>query len=149
MGPITSFQGEYRWLSNFWPARISYDGLIFDSVEHAYVAAKCSDVKDQLKVQACKTPGEAKRLGHTISIREDWDDVKVSVMYGLLKQKFFFNEGLGKKLLATGDRDLIEGNTWNDRFWGVCNGKGENHLGVLLMTIREQLRKSTAELGSR
>lgn len=52
---------------------------------------------------------------------------------------------LKKKLLETGDAELIEGNYWHDNTWGQCycprckNKIGENHLGKLLMKIRESL----------
>jgi hypothetical protein len=54
-----------------------------------------------------------------------------------LSQKFA-DPTLRARLLETGDRDLIEENTWNDRFWGVCRGHGGNHLGKLLMAIRTE-----------
>jgi hypothetical protein len=43
-------------------------------------------------------------------------------------------------LLATGDMELIEDNDWDDTYWGVCNGAGENNLGKLLMKIRAEAR---------
>ena len=57
--------------------------------------------------------------------------------------RFSLNSELREKLIATGDKELIEGNHWNDRFWGVCRGKGQNHLGKLLMELREILKKSS------
>lgn len=46
---------------------------------------------------------------------------------------------LTRALMATGNAELVEGNTWNDTFWGICNGTGENHLGKLLMKVRANL----------
>lgn len=84
---------------------------------------------------------EARRLGGRIFIRYDWEEVKLGVMETILRDKFTRHADLQALLLGTGDRDLVEGNTWGDRFWGVCGGVGENHLGRLLMQIRAELRK--------
>ena len=61
-------------------------------------------------------------------------------METLVREKFSHNKDLKEMLLETGDAIIEEGNDWNDTFWGVCNGKGENHLGKILMKIREELR---------
>ena len=86
------------------------------------------------------TAGQVKRLGGKVSMRGDWDEIKVGVMRDLIRIKFQ-DEQLVAELLCTGHKELIEGNTWNDIFWGVCNGKGENWLGRILMEVREDLRK--------
>lgn len=135
---ILEFQGEHRWLSNFWPCSVELDGLVFSSVEAAYVAAKTTDIETRKKIQSLSTAGECKRFGRTIKLREDWEAVKLDVMYKLLVQKFN-NKELARKLLDTGDCHIQEGNKWNDRFWGVCKGQGENHLGKLIMKIRSEL----------
>ena len=79
--------------------------------------------------------GRAKRLGR-VELRSDWEEVKIEVMREVLRCKFSQNPDLKAKLIATGDAELIEGNNWNDRFWGVCRGVGQNHLGRLLMELR-------------
>jgi ribA/ribD-fused uncharacterized protein len=135
---ITEFEREYRWLSNFWPAPVVYDGVRYDSVEHAYVAAKTDQPELRLPLQRMN-PGAAKRYGRTLPLRKGWDDMRIDVMRSLLLQKFVSGY-LREDLLATGNQFLIEGNTWGDTFWGVCKGVGENHLGKLLMEIREKLR---------
>ena len=65
--------------------------------------------------------------------------MKIDIMRQVLKSKFTQNPELKAKLIATGDAELIEGNNWNDRFWGVCRGVGQNHLGKLLMEVRAEL----------
>ena len=62
-------------------------------------------------------------------------------MEEIVRAKFYQNPQLAEKLIATADRKIVEGNTWHDTFWGVdaATGKGENHLGVILMKIREEL----------
>ena len=83
-------------------------------------------------------PGDAKRLGRQVALRPGWDDLRVEVMRGLLARKFAPGTDLAPRLLATGDAQLVEGNTWGDRFWGVCRGQGRNQLGQLLMERRDQ-----------
>jgi ribA/ribD-fused uncharacterized protein len=143
MKPTTSiegFRGQYRFLSNFYPCSISYEGVIYPTVEHAYQAAKSTSMRDKLYIAALVTPGIAKRVGRTLDIRPDWDSIKEDVMKELLIRKFGeMNPFLGSKLLDTRPSILVETNTWGDTYWGVCAGKGDNRLGHLLMDIREFL----------
>jgi ribA/ribD-fused uncharacterized protein len=136
---INKFRGKYSFLSNFFPVQIEDNlGLIYPSVEHAYQAMKSEDIKIRQCFQT-GTSGDAKRNGRRISLRNDWEDEKVAIMLYLLRQKFS-QEIFRKKLLETKDEELVEGNTWGDIFWGVCNGTGKNMLGQLLMQIREELK---------
>lgn len=135
---ISSFRGEHFFLSNFYSSPVTVDNIYYPTVEHAYQASKTLDYLERERIRRAQTPGIAKKLGKRITLREDWEDIKLSVMEYLLRQKFS-REPLREKLKQTGDADLIEGNLWGDRFWGVYNGKGENHLGRLLMKIRDEL----------
>ena len=141
---IRTFTGNYRFLSNFYPVRIAMDDEVssgmYPSVEHAYQACKTLNVAERERILRCPTPGQAKRLGREVTIRKDWEQIKLKVMYHLLRQKFGAHADLQDRLLMTGYAELIEGNDWHDTFWGVCNGKGQNHLGKLLMQVREELR---------
>lgn len=139
MEPIREFQGEFRFLSNFWPALIYLDGIWFPSVEHAYQAAKTLDHNARKAIAANPNPGQAKRTGRHLHIRPEWDAIKVEMMEELVLQKFTTKTDLAQKLIATQGRTLIEGNLWGDTFWGVCKGQGENHLGKILMRVRHQL----------
>lgn len=138
---IDEFQGEYRFLSNFYPARVQLNGVYYPTVEHAYQAAKTRDPEERKLVLTQKTPGQAKRAGRKVTIRKDWGSVKITTMEYLVWQKFKNNERLARKLLDTGNAQLIEGNTWRDTFWGVCNGQGQNKLGKILMEVRSKLEK--------
>lgn len=138
-GTIDSFDGEYRFLSNFLPVVVEYDGVSYPSIENAYQAAKTLDLEKRKEFTNC-TPGQAKRLGQKLVKRYYWDEIKIEVMAILLLQKFS-HPVLKEKLLSTGDDFIVEGNTWGDTFWGVCDGKGDNNLGKLLMQLREFLRK--------
>lgn len=137
---INSFRGPYRFLSNFWLAEVILDGLTYPTVEHAYQAAKTISSTHRSQIQQASTPGKAKRLGKRVPLRPNWDEAKLPTMEQLLRQKFsvFSNLHLCQELLDTKPHVLVEGNTWNDRYWGQCPiGVGENHLGKLLMKIRD------------
>lgn len=138
MKKIDSFTGEYDFLSNFYECNIHYDGLTYSSTEAAYQAAKCQDPQMR-NVFTRLEPDAAKKLGRSIEVRQDWEDVKLPIMRDLLYTKFLLNPKLLQKLLDTGDAELVEGNTWNDTFWGVCGGVGDNNLGRLLMEVRQDL----------
>ena len=134
--PIDSFRGEYEFLSNLHPCTVVLDGLEYPSVEHAYQAAKSTDPEFRRKVR--KAPVKmAMRWGKKTKCRSDWDRIKRGVMERLLRQKFNDPE-LWVLLQSTGERALVEGNTWGDTYWGVCKGVGRNHLGRLLMKIRSE-----------
>jgi ribA/ribD-fused uncharacterized protein len=139
MNKITRFIGEYSFLSNFYDSSIIIDGKLFKTVEHAYQAHKTLDSEDFEKIRKSKTPSEAKKIGRTVSLREDWDSVKVSLMKVFLQKKFE-NPFLADLLVSTQDALLIEENFWNDKFWGVCRGSGKNMLGKLLMEVRENIK---------
>lgn len=139
MSSITEFKGGYRFLSNFYPCVIKgVGGMVFNSVEHGFQAAKTLDVDSQVKIWQAATPGDAKRLGRRVTLRQDWELIKLAVMLDLVRQKFA-EPTLRRQLLATLDAELVEGNWWNDTFWGVCRGKGENHLGKILMQVRYEI----------
>lgn len=135
---IKGFSGDNRWLSNFYSCDVMYEGMLYPSSEAAYQAAKTTDVAIRATFQGF-TASESKKAGKRLAIRDDWDAIKLKVMFDVCWDKFTRNPELQKKLLATGDRYLEETNWWGDTFWGVCKGKGCNKLGDTLMTIRERL----------
>lgn len=141
MNKIDCFDGEYAFLSNFYDSPIERDGIVYPTNEHFFQAMKTLNPEEHRKIAAAATPGKAKRLGRQVKLRPDWEEVKLQIMKEGLILKFFCNKDLAKKLIATGNAELVEGNTWNDKFWGVCDGVGENNLGKLLMEIREDLKK--------
>lgn len=140
---IDSFQGNYDFLSNFYESRDQYIqddmGLRYKSVEAAFQATKTLD-KKMRKVFTELSPSAAKYLGRHIQLREDWEQIKDTVMYQLVMYKFTHCEEIKELLLETDDIELIEGNWWNDTYWGVCKGVGQNKLGKILMEIREKLK---------
>jgi len=139
---IDSFTGIHAYLSNFFPCQVpSFDGLTYPSAEHAFQAAKCSNPEERQAIRLAPTAGQAKKMGRRVELRWDWDQTKLQVMTDVLICKFDANPRLADQLIATGDVKLVEGNTWNDTFWGVSRGVGQNHLGYSLMRIREILQR--------
>lgn len=138
--PIDRFVGEYAFLSNFFPCELVYRGEQYPSVEHAYQASKSEDkdVRKQFMSPISISAGQAKKIGRQINIRGNWEKIKLQVMTDLIDIKFN-NDYFRIKLLDTLPRQLIEGNWWGDRYWGMCNGTGKNNLGKILMIKREQL----------
>lgn len=136
---ILGFTGIFRFLSNFHPAAVNYGGFKFGSTEAAYQAAKAENPEDISKFVGIN-PGAAKRLGRSIKIRDDWNQIKNIVMLQLTCEKYL-NKELRNQLLATGNAYIEETNMWNDIYWGVCGktGKGKNQLGKTLMYVRGQL----------
>ena len=136
---IDSFRGQYYFLSNFYNADVEYDGITYKNNEAAFQAQKVLSDGEKLRFSELD-PRKAKKLGRKVKLRKDWNDVKDNYMYEICKAKFTQHEDLAQKLLETGDEELVEGNKWNDTYWGVCNGKGKNQLGKTLMRIREELK---------
>ena len=134
---INDFRGEYRWLSNFHIEAIYIRDVCFISTEHIYQAYKAESFADFERIRTSPSCRGAKTIGGKIKLRDGWDDLKLEVMYYALILKFHQSKELRQKLLDTGDAILIEGNTWGDRYWGVCNGVGENMLGGLLEEVRD------------
>ena len=148
---IESFSGRYNFLSNFYPAKIEHQGITYPTLEHYYVSMK---VKNDQQIEGkyitmidCReliakmpNPARVKQFGKIVKVRRDWDDVKLDVMLWGIREKFKHTD-LKELLLSTGDEELVEGNFWNDTFWGVCRGEGQNNLGKILMKVRMELRQ--------
>lgn len=139
--------------SNFMPFDLPMDyyGIVFKTVENFYQAMKTKDI-DKRKYIATITPEMAKRYARKMELRPDWEQIKEQVMLYALRYKFTKNTEWGKKLIATGNKEIIEYNYWHDNYWGVCNcgftnrnsrdcKNGKNRLGVLLMQVREEINK--------
>lgn len=129
---------DYDFLSNFYPSTIWVDGKSWPTVEHAYQAYKTLNEKSRELIRKSANPAIAKKLGRGVEIRQDWHVIKEMLMRDFIRKKFE-SPFLAERLIKTGDAELIYGNTWNDRFWGVCRGTGENWLGKILMDVRKEL----------
>jgi len=139
---IHCFRNEYRFLSNFWDAPVTYKGLTYRNAEAAFQAQKCLTEEEKVQFTTLRS-NEAKRLGRNVQLRPNWENVKLPIMEEILRAKFTQNEELKTLLLATGELVLEEGNTWGDTFWGVDakTREGRNHLGRILMRIRKELQE--------
>jgi len=135
---IDEFKGQYFFLSNFYQDRFFYKEQLFKSSEQAFMWEKTTDPVWKDRILLAPDPSTAKRLGRSVPLREDWEQVKDSIMYAVLLRKFY-EPTLRPRLLATGDQILVEGNNWNDTYWGVdlVTRKGRNQLGITLMKVRE------------
>lgn len=139
MKQIDNFKGRYFFLSNFFPAPVTWDGRTYLNNEAAFQSAKC--IKDSMRDKFTQLdPSRAKRAGRNTILRQDWEDVKEQVMYEVCLAKFNQNPELGKKLVETDDAILVEGNDWGDKTWGMVKGVGQNKLGKILMKIREEIK---------
>lgn len=135
--PITNFDDEHLFLSNFYESKIVYKGLEFESSEAAYQSQK--DPQREGEFIHLK-PMDAKNLARKVTIREDWDHVKDLIMEMIVREKFNQNKDLAQKLIQTGNATLIEGNYWKDTYWGVYQNVGKNKLGKILMKVRKELQ---------
>lgn len=136
MNVINTFDGDYRWLSNFYQSPLQWGDIVYPTVEHAYQASKTNNSSVRFSISRLSSPGEALRAGHDLVLSDDWtDEHKIKVMELLLRKKFY-EDPLRRLLVDTHPVWLINTNMWGDVFWGMYRGKGENHLGVLLMKIR-------------
>ena len=146
---IDKFEGRWSFLSNFYPCKIEHQGITYPTVEHFYVAMKVND--EQLingryytpgdfreMVSKISSPGHVKKIGSKVKLRKNWNEQKLEFMNWAIREKFS-DTTLKELLISTGNSELIEGNYWNDRFWGVCNGKGDNNLGKILMKVRDEI----------
>lgn len=147
---INRFTGATGFLSNFYVNEpIVFDGVEFLSAEHLFNALKTRSASEAQYVIEAKTAADAKARGRTVTLRENWDSIeRYTAMRRTLGAKFFGSPLLREMLCWSGDRPLIEGNTWHDNVWGdctcgrpACQTPGENHLGKLLMELRSDLQK--------
>lgn len=144
--PIRSFADEHRFLLNF--ARVSGGltalGMAATSAEHIYQAAKTTNLDERADIISQRSPGKAKQAGERLTLRPNWDQLRLPLMERIVAAKFdpVLHPDLVDGLLATGDAELIKGNNLGDLFWGAdsTTWAGENHLGKILMARREQLR---------
>lgn len=133
---INNFRGKYYFLSNFYNAQVTYNGITYLNNEAAFQAQKTFSDRECF---ANLDPSSAKKLGRRVQLRSDWEEVKFDEMYNIVKSKFTQNDDLREKLIATGNEHLEEGNTWGDKIWGTVNEIGENNLGKILMKVRSEL----------
>lgn len=150
---VCFYEQEFYPLSNFSAFAIVWRGNRFDTSEHAYHWEKFPPDADHdwrfgeesaiaHRIRVSTSAHEAFKLAEREARfrRPDWDEVKVDIMRSILQCKVGQHEYVRRKLLETGDRELVE-NSWRDSFWGWGpNRDGQNMLGKLWMEIRAELR---------
>lgn len=143
---IRSFTGKNRFLSNFYLAPVTIDGITYKNNEAAFQAQKCRTIEEKIEFASISNPTIAKRKGKKVLGLDValWNKSRIAIMKEVCMAKFIQNPELREMLLSTGNAELAEGNAWGDTFWGVDSktGKGKNNLGKVLMEIREELRGS-------
>ena len=105
---ISSFRGKYEFLSNFYGHMVEFEGVSFPSAEHAFQAAKVLDTAQRVTMSVCPSAKDAKYCGRRLPLRKDWEQVKISVMKAIVKNKFTWNiapKADIQKLLDTGHND--------------------------------------------
>eukprot|EP00741_Cyanophora_paradoxa_P017610 tig00021012_g17010.t1 len=157
-GPVHFYnRGEpYYEFTNFYEeAPFSLDDKRWRTSEHYFQAQKFVKKNPRLAaaIRDCWTPREALEKARQPWTQEhmdkDWDGRRDAVMLAALRAKFQQNERIRKKLLGTGDRVLVE-RTALDSYWGDGpTGLGQNRLGVLLMQVRDELKKTSTPSGSK
>ena len=143
------YEQDFYVLSNFSAFRVTFDGQTFDTSEAAYHYQRFTDAEDRRGVQYANSAHEAFRYAQDCKAyqRPDWDQIKVRVMKDILRAKVQQHEYVRRKLLATGDRVLVE-DSWRDDFWGWGpNRDGQNMLGKLWMEVRSELTAAQAGEG--
>lgn len=149
---VRFYEHDFYVLSNFSAFNLDWKGLTFPTSEHAYHWEKFGRDDDEVlpdeigdvlhAIYSASSAHEAFKLAerNKAARRPDWDEVKVGVMREIIRAKAAQHEYVRRKLLATGDRELVE-DSWRDDFWGWGpNRDGQNMLGKLWMQVRAEIR---------
>ena len=143
METISSFTGQYEFLSMTYNSPIIVDGLSYTNAESAFYAQRIKDVNARAKLSRLSgNKARAKALQATPI--DDWEETKDQVMKKILLIKFS-DEKLKKKLLSTKGKRLNNVNSYRDEYWGIYMGKGKNKLGRILEIVREELSNTVNE----
>lgn len=138
---ILGLFGPYRCLSNFHQFDFEFNGLVYHTPEAAYMAQKTMDIGERELFTTYTTGPQAKEAGRKVKLRDGWDTMRIYVMQSVVMERFMQDEASRAVLLSTWPKYIEETNWWKDRFWGIYDGEGENHLGRILMTTREFLAR--------
>lgn len=138
-----------NWFSNFnpYPNPVTdrTTGIAYRTPEHLFQAMKTLDLEERRMVAACATPGQAKRAGRKVTLRDDWEDLKFPVMVYAQTKMVELDPAYADRLRNSPDDQLIEWNTWHDNIWGQCTCPkcadipAQNLLQKALIQIRQTL----------
>jgi ribA/ribD-fused uncharacterized protein len=143
---IFFYEHEFYVFSNFSSFAIEWKGKLWPTSEHAYQAEKFDDETLREQIRAARSAHDAMKLAQAnrTLYRTGWDEMKLRIMKQILHAKVAQHPYVKKKLLESGDKELIE-NSWRDDFWGWGPNKdGKNNLGKLWMEVRDDIRTSAA-----
>ncbi len=143
-----------NWFSNFLPfaTPLKYGGDTYTTPEAFYQAMKTTSATDRTRISQM-TASKAKHMGKIVDIRPDWENIKLNVMEYVQEYRCTSDPKFLDTLLST-QGDIVEWNTWHDNFWGCCQcgaltsspygvrncTKGKNHLGKILMKLRDKYK---------
>lgn len=139
----------YGAFSNLFRRPIEFEGEVFATSEHAYQAGKARKPEVRKWLLAAPSPALLAMAAHGLyywDIAPGWSKTKFDRMREVLRAKFTQHSDLQDLLLSTGEARLVESATVDNevnRLWGEVNGSGRNMLGILLMEIREDLRRES------
>lgn len=144
------YEQDFYVLSNFSAFSLVWKNSWFPTTEHAYHWEKFPNSRSlQSDIRTSISAHEAFKLAERNKeyVRADWSEVRPLIMRQILWAKVQQHEYVKRKLLATGDRDLIE-DSWRDSYWGWGpDRQGKNALGALWMDIRNELRTQSTSKG--
>lgn len=135
------FKGGRSSFSNFHRAHVKIWGMTFLSSEHAYQYRKAVTMNQWEEAETilhARTPHQAKEISQDIITDQRWQNIRIGVMYDILREKVRQCHAFLRDLKASNERVLIEDT--EDEYWGCgSSGQGQNTLGRLLMTLREEI----------
>ena len=120
------------------------------SAEHYFQAHKFNDAAYAEKIRTAASPNLAKKLGRKQrkKLRKDWPQIKQTIMTRGIYRKFISNSALAQELLATGDQSIVESSNY-DYYWGCGRDRrGHNHLGKILMRVRDKIKEQSSTRAS-
>ncbi len=142
------YEKEFYPLSNFSAFQLYWYGRHFMTSEHAYQWMKFRDAETSLAIESARSAHEAFKIAESNRhlVVPNWTNMRVTVMRNILWAKVEQHEYVKRKLLETGDREIIE-ESWRDDFWGWGpNRDGQNMLGRLWMEIRQEIARSVRSI---
>ena len=153
-------KGDYRNFSNMSNHAVEIEGVKYTSVEHYYQAMKATEFEDKdtlKKILKTKTAKAVKAVGKKVENfnQEVWDAKKDEFMTTGVRSKFVQHPELRTQLLSTDDKQIGFADA-RDVYWGIGTSmttekvkfpskwRGQNKLGKLLMTLRDEFREEVA-----
>jgi ribA/ribD-fused uncharacterized protein len=144
--PVFFYEHEFYVFSNFSSFMIEWKGRVWMTSEHVYHSERFEEEERKQEIFAARSAHDAFTYAQVNKSfqRKDWDDIKLGIMKSILHEKVRQHPYVKKKLLDSGNRNLVE-DSWRDDFWGWGPNKdGKNWLGTLWMEVREEVRTAGA-----